>query len=310
MLYDTILQSTTPHSIRLNFLLYLSLLYSSLPFPTLLYPSPTQLYSLLSALCSLFSVLYSLHSRLSTTLCSSTPHHSTPLHPTPLYSTLRFTRLYSTPLHSAPLDSTLRHSTPLYSICFRDRHFPASTPVKGHVCSSVRASGDFRPERASVLGRTWECQKRVADVQTCMYIWCSVAQPPPLPPHGHGLPAPPPPWCCGGGGAAAGGGDTSGGSSQTEDDVPPKKALYKSNRPGTRRQAISLAHLLWEHDFGHLEATMSGQLEARLKTRSGGSKLCSHREASTTLQDPPRRHCVNQIAQRQEVRAMGLAHLW
>ena len=57
---------------------------------------------------------------------------------------------------------------------------------------------------------------------------------------------------------------------------PSKKALYKSNRRGARRQATSLAHLLWEHDFGHLEATMLGQLEARMKMMSEESKLCSH----------------------------------
>ena len=46
--------------------------------------------------------------------------------------------------------------------------------------------------------------------------------------------------------------------------------------PRARRQAISLAHLLWEHDFGHREATMLGQLEARMKMMSEESKLCSH----------------------------------
>ena len=78
--------------------------------------------------------------------------------------------------------------------------------------------------------------------------------------------SPPPLWCCGGGGGGA------------------------------------AAVVAWEHDFGRLEATMLGQLEARMKMMSGGSKLCSHREASTTLQDPPRRHCINQIAQGQEGR--------
>ena len=57
---------------------------------------------------------------------------------------------------------------------------------------------------------------------------------------------------------------------------PSKKALYKSNCPGARRQAIRLAQLLWEHDFGHLEATILGQLEARMKMMSEESKLCSH----------------------------------
>ena len=112
-----------------------------------------------------------------------------------------------------------------------------------------------------------------------------------------------------------------------------QKALYKSNRPGARRQAISLAHLVWEHDFGHLETTMLDQLEARMKMMSAGSNRCSHHRfagpnlALTSLQDPPNIamlrpprpsktlpegvwDLINQIALGQAGRAMGLAHLW
>ena len=39
---------------------------------------------------------------------------------------------------------------------------------------------------------------------------------------------------------------------------------------------MGLAHLWWKHVFGHLEATILGQLEARMKMMSGGPKLCSH----------------------------------
>ena len=43
----------------------------------------------------------------------------------------------------------------------------------------------------------------------------------------------------------------------------------------------------WEHDFGHLEATMLGQLEARMKMMPGGPKLCSHHRLAGPRQDQP-----------------------
>ena len=82
----------------------------------------------------------------------------------------------------------------------------------------------------------------------------------------------------------------------------------------------------------HLEATMLGQLEARIKMMPAGSNLCSHHrlagpslapykppgpsqhshvEASTTLKTLPEVwDLLNQIARGQARRAMGLAHLW
>ena len=49
-----------------------------------------------------------------------------------------------------------------------------------------------------------------------------------------------------------------------------------SHVEAARREATGLAHLWWEHDFGHLEATMWGQLGARMKIMPGGPKMCSH----------------------------------
>ena len=40
-------------------------------------------------------------------------------------------------------------------------------------------------------------------------------------------------------------------------------------------RAMGLAHLWWEHDFGHLEATMFGQFGGRMNMMPGGPKLCS-----------------------------------
>ena len=82
---------------------------------------------------------------------------------------------------------------------------------------------------------------------------------------------------------------------------------------------MGLAHLCWEHDFGHLTATMLSQLEAKMTMMSGGPKLCSHHRPagpSLALYRPPGRsniailRPIRPSTKAVREKAMGLAHSW